>query len=99
MDAAFSSAMHSVASFWVSGCAAWWSMTMIGAFVVFTRSAHASSCWMVFVSRRKITSAFSICGVLVSFIGSFASMNFERWLGPSAAAISVLSCGRMRCNN
>ena len=71
-------------------------MTIIGAVEVLTFFAHWSSCWMVFVSRSMMTSACSMRGDAVSFRGNAFSMDFDRWLGPCAAAISVFSCGRIR---
>lgn len=71
-------------------------MTIMGAVEVLTFFAHWSSCWMVFVSRSIMTSACSMRGEAVSFMGNVFSMDLERWLGPWAAAISVFSCGRTR---
>lgn len=72
---------------------------MIGAVEALMRCAHSSSCWIVFVSRSIMVSACSMCGDGVSFMGIVLSRNFERWLGPCAAAISVFSCGRRRCSS
>jgi len=85
--------MHSVACFIVSGCAAWWSMTIIGALAVLIFSARLSSCWMVFVSNSMMASAFSVFGCVLMSMGRYCSRCFESRLIPWAAPISVSSAG------